>query len=42
MTIINEREIERKSGSSVCWLRDTEKYLSLIKKRKKMNTEQNY
>ena len=25
MTMVNERDGERKSGSSICWARDTEK-----------------
>jgi hypothetical protein len=25
MKIVNERDREKKSGSSICWLRDTEK-----------------
>ena len=37
MTIVNERDREKKSGSSICWVRDTEKTFksNKIKKTKR-------
>ena len=36
MTMVNERDREKKSGSSICWVRDTEKIIksNKIKNRK--------
>jgi len=36
MAMVNERDRERKSGSPICWVRDTEKIFifNKIKKRK--------
>ena len=34
MTMVNERDGERKSGSSICWARDTEKIIKSNKIKK--------